>query len=66
LADVGEEGIVEEVWKEPPGAGVTVLLEVDLMGVVTSRVHLSEEVGPSLYTQSGIKLSATALVQRVM
>jgi hypothetical protein len=37
LAGVGEEGI----WKEPPGARVTILLEVDLMGVVTSRVHLS-------------------------
>jgi hypothetical protein len=66
LAGVREEGIVEEIWKEPPGARVTVLLEVDLMGVVTSGVHLSEGVGPSSYTQSEIKLPATALVQRVM
>jgi hypothetical protein len=40
LAGIGEEGIVEEIWKEPQGAGVTVLLKVDLMGVVTSGVHL--------------------------
>jgi hypothetical protein len=66
LARVGEEGIVEEIWKEPLGAGVTVLLEVNLMGVVTSGVYLSEGVGPSSHMQSEIKPSAIALVQRVM